>query len=217
MTGEQARFLEAAAMGFGVELGRDSLRRLATFLELVVVWNRRIRLLGDRDPSVIVGKHTVDSLAPLPLMPARGIVIDVGSGGGFPGAVIACLRPDLELVFVESRRRAASFLHDVLRSVPLPAARVSEQRGEEAAKDPSLRHRARVVISRALRADIFLPIARELVLPDGAVIAMQTPASADSTMEVARGCGLQMDDQRRYTLPSGEARVLLVFRPAASS
>jgi 16S rRNA (guanine527-N7)-methyltransferase len=173
-------------------------------------------LLGDREPAVIVATHVVDCLAPVPLMPARGIVVDVGSGGGFPGAVIACLRPDLGLVLVESRRRPASFLREVVRSVPLPEAQVVEQRGEDAAKDPRLTRRANAVISRALRADVFLPIASQLVASDGMVVAMQTPASIEATAEVGRNCGLEVADQRRYELPSGEARILIVFRPVAS-
>jgi len=215
MTGEQAQLLETAARSVGVDLGADSLRRLDVFLGVLDLWNQRTRLVGDRDPSVIVAKHVVDSLMPVALMPARGIVVDVGSGGGFPGAVIACLRPDLKLVFVESRRRPASFLREVLRSVPLREASVVEQRGEDAAKDPRLRRRATAVISRALRPDVFLPIASELVAPDGTVVAMQTPASIGATTEMARRCGLQVADQRGYELSSGETRVLIVFRPAA--
>jgi 16S rRNA (guanine527-N7)-methyltransferase len=215
VTEEQAQFLETAARGLGVELGADSLRRLDVFLGLLDLWNQRTRLVGDREPAVIVAKHVVDCLAPVPLMPVRGAVVDVGSGGGFPGAVIACLRPDLELVFVESRRRPASFLREVVRSVPLPEAQIVEQRGEDAAQEPQLRCGAKAVISRALHVNVFLPIASELVAPDGTVIAMQTPASIESTADVGRKCGLELVEHRHYELPSGEARVLIVFTPAA--
>jgi 16S rRNA (guanine527-N7)-methyltransferase len=215
MTGEQAHLLQTSGRGLGVEFGADSIRRLDAFLGLLHLWNQRTRLVGDREAVVIVAKHVVDCLAPVALMPPRGIVVDVGSGGGFPGAIIACLRPDLGLVFIESRRRPASFLREVVRSVPLPEAQVVEQRGEDAAKEPQLARRANAVISRALRADVFLPIAAQLVASDGTVVAMQTPASIEATTAVGRSCGLELADQRRYELPSGEARVLIVFRPAA--
>jgi 16S rRNA (guanine527-N7)-methyltransferase len=212
MTGEQARLVEAAARELGTPLDPDSLRRLDTYLGLVELWNQRSRLVGDRDPSVILAKHLVDSLAPAALLPAHGLVVDVGSGGGFPGAVMGCLRPDLQLVLVESRRRPVSFLREVVRSVPLPAARVVEARGEDAAAEPALRHAAEVVVSRALRPDMFLPIAAELVRSTGIVIAMQTPASSATTIEAGNACGLEAVDQCRYALPSGEARMLIVFR-----
>jgi 16S rRNA (guanine527-N7)-methyltransferase len=195
-----------------VQLDPDSLHRLDTYLGLVDLWNERTRLVGDRDPAVIIAKHLVDSLAPVPLLPARGLVVDIGSGGGFPGAVIGCLRPDLQLVLIESRRRPVSFLHEVVRSVPLPVARVVEARGEDAADDPTLRRAADIVISRALRADVFLPIAAELVGPAGTVVAMQTPASSATAIRAGRACGLEAVDQRRYALPAGETRMLIVFR-----
>jgi 16S rRNA (guanine527-N7)-methyltransferase len=126
--------------------------------------------------------------------------------------VIGCVRPDLQLAMIESRRRPVSFLREVVRSVPLPNARVVEARGEDAANDPTLRHAADVVVSRALRADVFLPIAAQLVRPEGVVIAMRTPASMATAAEAASTCGLETIDQRRYTLPSGETRALILFR-----
>jgi 16S rRNA (guanine527-N7)-methyltransferase len=212
MTAEQARLVEAAGRELGLHLDPDSRRRLDTYVGLVDLWNQRTRLVGDRDPAVIVAKHLVDSLAPIPLLPAHGMVADVGSGGGFPGVVIGCLRPDLRLALIESRRRPASFLREVVRTVPLPAAQVVEARGEDAASDPALRHAADVVLSRALRADVFLPIAAELVQPNGIIIAMQTPASSAATIGTGSACGLEAIDQRHYTLPTGEARLLIVFR-----
>jgi 16S rRNA G527 N7-methylase RsmG len=105
-----------------------------------------------------------------------------------------------------------SFLREVVRSVPLPHGRVVEARGEDAARDPALRHTADMVVSRALRANVFLPIAAQLVRPSGTVIAMQTPASSATTIEAGKASGLAAVEQRWYTLPSGEGRVLLVFR-----
>lgn len=215
MTGEHARLLATAALDLGVELGDDGLGRLSIFLGLLDIWNERIRLVGDRDPALIVAKHVVDCIAPVALMPTEGLVVDVGSGGGFPGVVIACLRPDLGLAFIESRRRPASFLREVVRSVPLPAAQVVEQRGEDAARDPALGQHAKAVISRALRLDVLLPIARELLAPDGTVIAMKTLATIASSADEGRRYGFEMVEERRYGLPSGETRALIVFRSAA--
>lgn len=212
MTAEQARLVQAAASELGVGLDSESLRRLDTYLGLVDLWSQSTRLVGDRDQAVIIAKHLVDSLAPAQVLPPHGLVVDVGSGGGFPGVVIGCVRPDLDLVMIESRRRPVSFLREVVRSVPLPNARVVEARGEDAANDPTLRHAADVVVSRALRADAFLPIAAQLVHPEGVVIAMRTPASVATAIEAASTCGLKTVDQRRYTLPSGETRALILFR-----
>src|SRR3989475_6218063 len=142
MTPAEVRLLHAAARELGVDVGHGAVDRLARFLDLLAVWNRRIHLTGARGLPSLVRNHAVDSLAPAAHMPRTGLVIDVGSGAGFPGIVLACLRPDLEMALIESRRRRASFLREAIRTLPLPAARVFEMRAQEAATDSELAGRA---------------------------------------------------------------------------
>src|SRR2546428_775374 len=115
---------------FGVELSSDALSRLARFVDLLALWNRRVRLTGEREARTLVRKHVLDCLAPVPHLPPAGVVVDVGSGAGLPGVVLGCARPDLDLCLVESRRRRASFLREAVRTIPLPRARVLEARAE---------------------------------------------------------------------------------------
>jgi 16S rRNA (guanine527-N7)-methyltransferase len=56
--------------------------------------------------------------------------VDIGSGAGLPGIVLACLRPDLRVILVESRRRRISFLREAMRAIPLPCAEALEMRAE---------------------------------------------------------------------------------------
>src|SRR5258708_4408492 len=130
MTPAEARALRLGAEHLGVDLDAGSIARIDAFLALLGVWNQRVRLTGERDGKTIVRKHVIDSLAVVPHLPTAGDVIDIGSGGGFPGIIVGCLRPDLPLVLIESRRRRASFLNEVVRSVGLHAARVLEMRAE---------------------------------------------------------------------------------------
>src|SRR5439155_19986 len=99
---------------------------------------------------------------------AAGLVVDVGSGAGLPGLVLACARPDLELRLVEARRRRASFLREAIRTIPLAHARVLEARAEAVA-DAEVIGRAAVVIARAVRVDAFLPLAARLGASEGTV------------------------------------------------
>src|SRR2546429_1928819 len=140
----------------------------------LAVGTRRIHLTGQRDLASLIRAHAIDSLAPAPHLPSTGLVVDVGSGAGFPGIVLGCLRPDLQFVLIESRRRRASFLREAIRAIPLPAARALEMRAEEAAADPEQAGRAPIAISRALRLDVFLGLAGPVLAPARAAIAMQT-------------------------------------------
>jgi len=211
MTPGEAQLLRAAARKLGVDVSDDALNRLARFLDLLAAWNRRSRLTGQRDLASLVRTHALDSLAPVPYMPSTGLAIDVGSGAGFPGIVLACLRPDLEIALIESRRRRASFLREAIRAVPLPAARALEMRAEEAATDPELAGRAAVAISRALRLDVFLALAAPLLAPRGTAIAMQTPRTAGLARALADKHGFRLAAGHDYALPGGAARTLLFF------
>jgi len=138
-------------------------------------------------------------------------VVDVGSGAGFPGIVLGCLRPDLQFVLIESRRRRASFLREAIRAIPLPAARALEMRAEEAAADPEQAGRAAIAISRALRLDVFLGLAAPFLAPDGAAIAMQTPRAAGPASALAAEHGFRLVARHDYVLPGGAARSLFFF------
>ncbi len=208
----EAKELCQDALDLGVTLAAGTLERIGKFLDLLVLWNRRIRLTGDRDRRLLVRKHVVDSLAVLPELPASGLLLDIGSGGGFPGVVLGCARPDLDLRLVEPRRRPASFLSEAIRTIPLPHAQVVAMRGEDVAAEASLGGRAQVVVSRALRLDLLLGIAVPLLAPAGIIIALQTPSTNEAvTRDRLRQLGLGLLRVRDYRLAGGEARRLLVF------
>jgi 16S rRNA (guanine527-N7)-methyltransferase len=211
MTPAELGLVRAAARGLGVEVGPDALGRLARFLDLLALWNRRIRLTGERDRVSVVRAHAIDSLAPVPHLPSAGLVIDVGSGAGFPGIVLGCVRPELEIALIESRRRRASFLNEAIRAIPLHAARAFELRAEEAAADPDLAGRAEVVISRALRLEVFLALAAPFLAQHGTAIAMQTPRTAGHAPILAAHRGFRLAARHDYALPGGAARTLLFF------
>lgn len=211
MTPVEVRLLRTAARDLGVDVGHHAVERLARFVDLLVVWNRRVRLTGRRDVASLLRTHVIDSLVPALHIPSTGLVIDVGSGAGFPGIVLACLRPDLEIALIESRRRRVSFLREAIRAIPLRAARALELRAEEAAADPELAGRAMVAISRALRLDVFLALAAPLLVPHGTAIAMQTPRTAGQAAVLAAQHGFRLAARHDYGLPGGAARTLLCF------
>lgn len=204
--------LRRGAAGLGVEVDTATVVRLGRFLELLDVWNRRFHLTGDRERAVLVRKHLLDCLAVVPDIPGTGIVVDIGSGAGFPGLVLGCFRPDLPLFLIEPRRRPTSFLYEAVGSLPLPMARVVTARAEQAARDLGLGAAARIVVSRALRLDLLLDLAGPFLAPDGELVAMQTPSIGRSAAEdLARARGLALVRLRDYRLEGGEARRLLVF------
>lgn len=124
---------------------------LKRFAELVTRWNPRINLVSKSTIPDIWGRHILDSTQVFDLAPepARSWM-DLGSGGGFPGIVVAVLsaqrRPDLRITLVESDQRKAVFLREAIRELGLSAV-VRAQRIEQITDQT-----AEVISARALAA-----------------------------------------------------------------
>jgi 16S rRNA (guanine527-N7)-methyltransferase len=210
---EQALLDRLSCEVHGLHLEPVATARVGRFLDLLEVWNPRLRLTGDRDRPTLLRKHVVDALACVRLLPDAGAVLDVGTGAGFPGVVLACIRPDLDVTLLDSRERAVSFLGEAARAIPLPRARALCLRAEEAANRPEVVRRQTLVVSRAIRLDAFLGWAAPLLASDGQAVAMQTPRLDRRTAEkCAARHGLRVLELHDYRLPDGEARRLVVFR-----
>jgi len=91
----------------------------AHYLELSR-WNRTLSLIGPGTAADFIPRHYGESLAALPFVPADGELVDLGSGAGFPGLVIAAARPRLAVTLVEARERKWSFLQAAARRAALP-------------------------------------------------------------------------------------------------
>jgi 16S rRNA (guanine527-N7)-methyltransferase len=203
---------EYSRTAFGLVLDADACSRISRFLDLLEVWNRTQRLTGERDRRVLLGKHVADSLACAQLATDAGRVLDVGTGAGFPGAVIGCVRPDVAVTLLDSRERPISFLGEVIRSVPLARAGAVAMRAEDAARTPSMAGAYGLVTSRAVRLDRFLALAKPLLAPGGRIVSMQAPPTTEAmARSAAADAGVAFRELRDYRLPGGEPRRLAIF------
>jgi 16S rRNA (guanine527-N7)-methyltransferase len=132
MEAQLERQLREGAAQVGVLLDDALVAKLSRYAELLVFWNRKVNLTAIRDPVDIIERHFVDSLSLLPFIPssARSLA-DLGSGGGFPGAVLALARPALAVDLVESVHKKAAFLEALRRELPLPNVHVHARRAED--------------------------------------------------------------------------------------
>ena len=197
---------------FGLELDADACRRIARFLDLLETWNRTQRLTGDRDRRVLLGKHVADSLACAALPSPGERVLDIGTGAGFPGAVIGCVRPDVDVTLLDSRERSVSFLAEVIRSVPLTQVEAVAMRAQDAARTHSMAGAYGLVTSRAVRLDQVLPPAKLLLSPGGRIVSMQAPPTTEAVARSAADkAGVAFRELRDYRLPGGDPRRLVIF------
>ncbi len=116
----------------GVPLSVNQVGAFERFLAELERWNRRINLTAIRTPTEIVIHHFLDSLAGVRLLPeGPADLLDIGSGGGFPGVPLALIRSDLKVTLLEPRKKKAAFLHHLVGTLPLPGATVIDARLEE--------------------------------------------------------------------------------------
>ena len=104
-----------------VDVSRETVRRLEVLIETLGRWQKAINLVGRNTLEGAWKRHIVDSAQVVRLIPTdASSLADLGSGGGFPGLVIAAMRPDLPLTMIESDARKAAFLGEAARKMELP-------------------------------------------------------------------------------------------------
>lgn len=174
---ELARLLTPAATHWDVDL-EVALPRLAVFAELLLEWGARINLTAARSLADFCSEHLADAFPALPYLPSAGRWIDVGSGAGLPGIVLAIARPDLQGTLLEPTQKRRAFLNAAIRALGLTTKVEADRLDEHAGRVGALYD---VAISRAvLPLPAWLEQGRALVPSGGSVIGFASAATAAS-------------------------------------
>jgi len=153
----------------GLSIDAATQQKLLDYLALLEKWNKVHNLTAVRDPSEMVTLHLLDSLTVLPHI-KQGRLLDVGSGAGFPGIVLALTRPDLSVTTLDSVGKKASFMRQVKAQLGIPNLEVVGGR-VEAYKPPQ---KFDIIISRAFSEIAeFLRLTRHLLVEGGVWLAMK--------------------------------------------
>ena len=133
--------LESAATALGLKLSLNQRAQLMDYLALIQKWNKVYNLTAVRDPADMLTHHLLDSLAVVaPLLrhtqgkPAR--LLDVGSGAGLPGVVLAIVCPELDVTCVDTVGKKAAFIQNVANALKLPTLQGVHARVEELKAKP---------------------------------------------------------------------------------
>ncbi len=156
--------------------------RLSRYASLLLDWNTRMDLTAVTEEREVITRHFVDSLSPLlfpGLLPEKGRLIDVGTGAGFPGMVLALACPGLEVTLLDAQQKRLSFLQAVLEETGAKNVTLVHARAEDGARQSALRERFDVAAARAVAP---LPVLAEYLLPytapGGLALCWKGPALA---------------------------------------
>lgn len=167
----------------GLDVSRETEAKLHSFVNLVEKWTSRINLIGPATQPEIWDRHIRDSAQLVPLAPISPTHwVDLGSGGGFPGIVVAIIAaelwPAMQVTLVESDQRKSAFLRTAVRELGVPAQVVS--RRIESLEPLG----ADVVTARALAPlDALLGYIAPHLTPEGRALL---PKGRQATAEIAR-------------------------------
>jgi 16S rRNA (guanine527-N7)-methyltransferase len=180
--------LSEGAAAIGIHLGEAELDLFAAYQREILLWNRRINLVSERSSKEIVVRHFLDSLTPAPFLDRPdGTLIDLGSGGGFPGIPLRIAFPDLQVSLVESSRKKSSFLSHIIRTLPLDGVKVVRQRAEDLIAAGNLAGHFDMLISRAaFKLPELIRTASFFLRPGGQLIAMKGPCLQEEMVEAER-------------------------------
>lgn len=200
----------SSASALGLTVGETQAQQFIRYLHHLLEWNKTINLTAIIKPQEIIVKHFIDSLLALiaTSFPQDGVVLDVGTGGGFPGIPLKIVRPDIQLVLVEPVRKKCSFLHSVIGLLQLQNVSTFNGTIEQYVKQP-LNHAIDTAVVRALK---FLDIKKhlhELLASNGKVVLYRTEPL--NTQEI--GVNFRLVSESIHTLPYGYGeRVVSVIR-----
>ncbi|MBC8736906.1 16S rRNA (guanine527-N7)-methyltransferase [Paraburkholderia sp. Clong3] len=206
-----ASLLAEGVRELGLELSDAQQRKLLDYVALLAKWNNVYNLTAIRDPRQMLIQHILDSLSIVPHLAPRGpsSVLDVGSGGGLPGIVLAIVLPDWTITTNDIVHKKTAFQSQAKAELGLANLSVVTGRVETLRPGAEVPAKFDVIVSRAFaELSDFVTLARHLVAEQGAIWAMK---GMRPDAEIARlPAGARVEQIIRLNVPSLDAERHLI-------
>ncbi len=183
----------------------DSLAKAQRYVELLATDGVTRGLIGPRETARLWDRHLLNCALVAELVPDEGELVDIGSGAGLPGIVLAMLRPRLHVVLLEPLLRRSVFLEECVSALDLPNATVLRARAEEKAAS---KISADVATARAVAPlDRLVGWAAGLLRPGGELLAIKGQSAA-AELEAAGPVLSALGVRSAEVLQAGHGRVV---------
>ena len=153
---------------YGLEISEEQEIQLEEYMLGILEYNKSINLTAIKEPEEFIHKHYLDSLSPLldgsigkDLMESRKI-IDVGTGGGFPGVPLAVVLKDCDFTLLDSLNKRLRIIDELCRETGIENVKTLHARAEDAGRDDEFREKYDICVSRAVS---HLAVLSEYTLP----------------------------------------------------
>ena len=176
------------AANTGIQLNENQLEKLYLYKEMLVEWNEKINLTAITDDEEIIAKHIVDSLEIVKYIKQGQSIIDVGTGAGLPGIIIAIyFEGNIKITLFDALNKRIIFLQQVIETLGLTNIQAIHGRAEETSKDIKYRETYDIAVSRAVaRLNILLELTVPFVKVGGSCIYMKAEKTKEEIDEAKR-------------------------------
>ena len=170
--GADAFSFSALADEMGLVIPRHAAAQFACHAEMVVKANRAMNLTAITEPVQMAVKHYLDCAMISLYLPGTGLVLDIGSGAGFPAIPLKIISPDIRLTLMDASRKKVHFLQHVIRTLALSDTAAIHARAPD--MRPALSGHYDAVICRAVAGiETILSMGLPFLKPDGLIVAMK--------------------------------------------
>jgi len=200
----------------GVSISNSQSDLFMSYLKNLKIWNDRINLTAIKDDRGIILNHFIDSLSAAAFVEDRKKLLDLGSGGGFPGIPLKIVRPELDVTLLDSVNKKVSFLNDTLRKLQLKNIHAIWARAEDV-NNKIQRNYYDYVITRAVGCfDEIINLCSPYLTEDGVMILMRGKLGISEWNEYEkRNLGVvKLLGSKEFELPfSDQKRSIFVLKP----
>lgn len=170
MVMDDVNILKYKGLDYGLGLTEAELDLFRVYLDELLFWNQRMNLTGLSARKEIINELFLDSIIPVPVLPEKGRMLDIGSGAGLPGIPLKICLPSLKTHLVEPTSKRVSFLKQIIRLLRLKNIEVIDERIERAGDrlDPDGYD---VIVSRAVAEPAqIIEWCASLLVPEGLLV-----------------------------------------------
>lgn len=169
-----------------IELTEDKIELFYNYMEILLEWNKKINLTAITEEKEIILKHFIDSISINKYIKKEKIVMDIGTGAGFPGIPLKILNFNNKFILVDSLNKRINFLKELKKELNLNNLELIHSRVEDLAKNLEYRENIDIIVSRAVAN---LRILAEYMIPflkiGGECICMKGP-NIDNEIEESK-------------------------------
>ena len=198
-----------------IELTEKQLEQFYEYMNILIEWNKVMNLTNITEPIEVIQKHFVDSLTVLKHIKETDMIIDVGTGAGFPGIPIKIAFPKTKIVLLDSLNKRIKFLNEVIAKLKINDVEAMHGRAEELAHNKIYREKYDIAIARAVAP---LNVLSEYLLPfikvNGIAICMkgskgkEEAKNGEKAIEILGG---KIKEIKEFELPNTDICITILI------